>query len=327
MADRDRGGFTLVELLVVILIIGVLAGLLLPAVLSARARARQAQCTNNQHEIALAIQQYETAKHHLSGYIDNFGSNVRNLSWITVLLPHLDREDLWRAWRDPNVTMSQKYTQARGELAQLICPSDRPDEDAALSYVANSGIVDIPDPNSTVADDRRPDDGATASGLYYNGMAPGPPTVMTDGIPDGSQTTLLISENVHATAWAPLLDSNTGTWTGLTLQQKDWREAHVAMVWWTDDRIRNHYLPQGGDNAWANAECYRINKCRDEQPVPPEILFARPSSMHVGGVVVTYADGHQDFLGDDVDYEVFARQMAPNDDAMGIPASLPNPPF
>lgn len=68
MASKRRGGFTLVELLVVISIIAILIALLMPAVQTARESARRAQCVNNLKQLALAVQNFESKNGHLPPY-------------------------------------------------------------------------------------------------------------------------------------------------------------------------------------------------------------------------------------------------------------------
>jgi prepilin-type N-terminal cleavage/methylation domain-containing protein/prepilin-type processing-associated H-X9-DG protein len=90
------GGFTLVELLVVISIIGVLISLLLPAVQAAREAARRTSCLNNLTQIGIALQNYESAQGVLPpGTIDKKGP-IHNrptgyhMSWMVQLLPYIE---------------------------------------------------------------------------------------------------------------------------------------------------------------------------------------------------------------------------------------------
>jgi prepilin-type N-terminal cleavage/methylation domain-containing protein len=125
----SRRGFTLVELLVVIGIVGVLVGLLLPAVQSARESARRSHCLNNMRQWGLAMQQYETSRRRFPpGSIGNtaVSGNEDRRTFVVLLWPFLDAQtvlgkyDLTKAFWDP---ANQEAIDARVPI--YYCPSDR----------------------------------------------------------------------------------------------------------------------------------------------------------------------------------------------------------
>ena len=100
-SSRNRDGFTLVELLVVIAIIGILIGMLLPAVQQVREAARRTACANNLRQIGLATLNYESAFQKFPAswqlpYANNLGSSPTT-GWSTqaLILPFLEQGNLF----------------------------------------------------------------------------------------------------------------------------------------------------------------------------------------------------------------------------------------
>jgi len=131
---RDpRAGFTLIELLVVISIIGVLIALITPAVMSARAAARQMQCLNHMKNLGFAVRHAADAD---NGRVPLLHEN--GFPWTVKVLPYIEQQALAREWRQGN-------RNAEINIAVFKCPDDRINGDlpGGLSYVANAGFFDV----------------------------------------------------------------------------------------------------------------------------------------------------------------------------------------
>ena len=130
-----RTGFTLVELLVVIAIIGILIGLLLPAVQSVREAARRMQCSNNIKQLALGVMNAESTKKGFMIGMYTFqgddmsvrsGSHWRNdHCWYSQMGPYIEQQ-AWYDKMDFDVSFSlEKHKEARRTKIQTFaCPSD-----------------------------------------------------------------------------------------------------------------------------------------------------------------------------------------------------------
>ncbi len=118
-----KHGFTLVELLVVIAIIGVLMGLLLPAVQMAREAARRTQCQNNLKQLGLAVLNWESGRNRLPhpGQCDSTGTSTTvymTQSTATVLLPMLEQGNVYDLM-DNSLTYAQMVAAGRYNMTTV----------------------------------------------------------------------------------------------------------------------------------------------------------------------------------------------------------------
>ena len=138
---RSPGGFTLVELLVVITIIGIMVGMLVPAVQVARESARKAECWNNLRQMGLAVKQHLAAKGYypsggdihlpqLPNYMTNGYPNesvTQGLGWAYQILPYLGEGNVYNC-AAPSSTIPSQFSGPQAYLQSYVihsylCPS------------------------------------------------------------------------------------------------------------------------------------------------------------------------------------------------------------
>lgn len=354
-----RTGFTLVELLVVIAIIGILVGLLLPAVQMAREAARRIQCSNNIKNLALANANFETSKKAYPGSQDIFGSIGTGAaqqgkvgSWVVSLMPNFEQQALRDLWddtstqgnwigqgqpfatpRDPNIA-GQFYP----NLSILACPSDtRNNEEFGInSYVVNTGFIpfatntpalhpDYATPSSSIASTRSQ---RKENGIFVNKVE------RVNGASSNSFgfTAAEISADDIRDGLSQTIafseNMQAGSWeyySGLpgAGAQDSVRWWH-GMVWLY--RLENGSSAPTKRNMAQSADGLdprnKINGLKLETEIAVDgFEVGRPSSNHTGVVNASMLDGSVVSLDEGMDYFVYQALMTPQSSSSDVPAN------
>ena len=299
-----RSGFTLIELLVVIAIIGVLVGLLLPAVQQAREAARRSACSNKMKQQGLAIHNFADVNPETfpAGWVGEYengewhGDEGEGFGFASRMLPFIEENNVYKTINfDQQVSHSSNAAARTTVFSTFLCPSDSYGSGDLFNPGAEGSGEDTPDatPGSTqYARSNYPGvfgsehmgghddhDDLTAAlnvedeglepgegdGIFFAGGANGQNAVKFKSVTDGLSKTVMIGER----------DSRLGG--SLWIGRGDGLEAGMSRVVGVGEHVFNSGDPHFED------------------------FF----SSHPGGVSFVFADGPVAFLSDGMSESVF----------------------
>jgi prepilin-type N-terminal cleavage/methylation domain-containing protein/prepilin-type processing-associated H-X9-DG protein len=339
MQSKSRQGFTLIELMVVVTVIGVLIALLLPAVQSAREAARRAQCTNNMKQIGLALHAYHQAfdSFPMGASLQAYSPPNIMASWCNwganaLMLGYLDQTPLYNAInfsyspepapqpRNPTYSSVGGFINAtvyNTKLATFLCPSD-----------GNAGQTNINSYHASV--------GTTTYNIVGSyegviGIIPGSTGVFAmlqcysiASVRDGTSNTVGYAEALvgDSNTGGPRKGNGTGpSGSSLASNQLDISGMYanvVADLEMCNTAFQTAYLADDRGYRWGSGMMgytlfntvvppngggqYSWNSCRVDCCDQAQAAHYLPaSSRHPGGVNILKADGSVSFIKNTVD--------------------------
>jgi prepilin-type N-terminal cleavage/methylation domain-containing protein len=332
-------GFTLIELLVVITIIGMLVGLLLPAVNAAREAGRRTQCKNNLHQLSAACASHVSKFGFYPsggwgcnwiGTPDNGAGLNQPGGWIYQLLPYLDgdvlhdlrfqvdpvSEQLVLTSGTPTVNIpSANAARVRKPIAVLYCPSRRAVDKFPLQSKVSAALILSPTSSTSIT----PPSQAGRTDYAINGGTVPPVSPDNPGAP--SSTTLRTAANFFSTAGIPpaTFDGIASVYSAVTdAMISDNKETTYLMgekYMSVDNYITGNdpgdlYPALSGDDVslirWGNANLLpTMDRTTAANPANPQIF----GSSHGAGWHAAFCDGHVQLVGWGIDPAIH-RYMA-----------------
>jgi prepilin-type N-terminal cleavage/methylation domain-containing protein len=306
---RPRGAFTLIELLVVIAIIAILIGLLVPAVQKVRAAAARIQCSNNLHQLGLAVHNYHDTNGVLPPFSTPRGSNLTTAPVIAsahfLLLPFVEQDAVYR--QGTSGTQQISWLVRTTSVKTYYCPSD------SSTFGGQFGIAE-PNETADLSNARLSLNGVGFGATSYaiNGqVADGNTKLQT--ILDGTSNTILFAErmghcngqNFPAPGANPNLLTTSFTFSIWTRGPRNsansaWSDGAPNQEGWWDNPVFDQpaasngaiYGPRSDPNFRQNWNGGVVNPGGFQAPVlPTQCDYRRLQGLHGSSMVTALCDG------------------------------------
>ncbi|MDO4569438.1 MAG: DUF1559 domain-containing protein [Planctomycetia bacterium] len=330
----NRRAFTLVELLVVIAIIGLLVGLLLPAIGAARGIAARMQCTNKQKQITLAALVYESNHEALPpAGVRPSGSSTSDydgLSFLVRILPHMEREDLLEQIKksDRNKKLSEisgLTTLGAESVPAFICPSAPTEARVDVSDTNSAAITNYKVVSATTNGMFNRNLSSSAGTTYGSDKQPDGATYIgsrtkIDGIKDGTSNTFYLTETIeqYQARWVVGLEAGIYTYNEHMGTPTEYSDSTGASSYYAPPGyVANKY----NDEASYDTPYTNLNRdfMSDEDGMNGTLYTNTsnwgtketgeeswgPSSNHSGTVVHSMVDGTVHNVSEDIDPAIY----------------------
>jgi prepilin-type N-terminal cleavage/methylation domain-containing protein/prepilin-type processing-associated H-X9-DG protein len=292
-----RNGFTLIEVLVVIAVIGVLMALLLPAVQAARESARRARCANNLKQLGLAFHGYLGAHAVLPpGYVSDWFRRLDlgpGWGWGAMILPQIEQRAAYDAVNfGLGIEVPANETARLSLHAVFFCPSDTVEPRMWAQYYPEKAAPPVggqwPRPGKAICEVATAnyvamfgigEPGVDGEGLFFRNSGIAPPQIK-----DGMSYTIAAGERSHRLGTATWVGSVTGSTLGPPPN-------------WDGTVGRPRVEPGAGMTLGHAGEGLGPGDRRSDV----NMFYSR----HPGGVQFVFADGHVAFLKTTMDPRVF----------------------
>ncbi|MFM7109414.1 MAG: DUF1559 domain-containing protein [Planctomycetaceae bacterium] len=308
----SRGaGFSLVELLVVVAIVGTLVGLLLPAVQSAREAARRTSCQNNVRQLGLAMHVHIDARKTLpaNGNYAWSGSAVTAVNaWSALarILPFIEQESLFKGI-DFTRSYGVQIDIASQRVGTFMCPNERNDRgygtDPAyghkywpVNYAVNQGtwrVLSAKSAGMHAGDGAFVPNRGRRPGEFTDGMS------KTLGLAEVKAFTNRVSGASTTATFSPMLEPPTdigslplGTFSPTSYTHVEWVDGKVHETGFT-----TVFTPNTAVTYASGGTTYDVDVVLATEPNPGDTCAAVTSrSFHAGGVNVLMMDASVRFV-------------------------------